>query len=111
MLGWLRKFGDRITYQTPPHEPPAAERIALPPTPSGESTPWEREAIGDIWVAIDRAFREESARGASVRDTGRLDLAMEIRNILVPPRKPTVPVVPGPDRFELSADYYGENPW
>ena len=49
------------------------------------STPWERAAIGEIWFAIERAFNEEARRGAG-RNAGRLDLALEIRNILVPPK-------------------------
>jgi hypothetical protein len=63
-----------------------------------EATAWERAAISEIWFAIERAFNEEARRGVA-HDFGRLDLAMEIRNILIPPKepvlRPSVPVVPG----------------
>jgi hypothetical protein len=69
-------------FVTPPAEPSGDELIAAA-TP--EASPWEREAISEIWFAIERAFKEEARRGVG-RNAGRLDLAMEIRNILVPPK-------------------------
>ena len=90
MFGWLRKFGDRVDYQTPPQESPGVSRLEalagvdIRLAELAGIPPWARTA--EHWDELDRL----------------LDRRMRLTERLVP-------VVPG--RAEASIDNYQENPW
>jgi hypothetical protein len=107
MMGWLRRFGGPVRWETPPREPgddlgiipglfpePAADRDIHWVTQPRPRT--SQDIVRDVWFAVDRVLAEEAAKGRDHRDPGRTDLALEIRNLVVPPRgAPPVPVIPG----------------
>lgn len=76
MFGWLRKFGDRVGYQTPPPEPAVVSRL-------------EELAGVDIRLSELAGIPRHLRTALHAEEIERL---LERRTRLV---RPSVPVVPG----------------
>lgn len=81
MFGWLRKFGDRVDYQTPPQEAVYESRQAallgvdIRLSELAGIPPWER--TGEHWDELDRL------------------LDRRMRLMADPVLRPSVPIIPG----------------
>lgn len=81
MFGWLRHFGARVDYQTPPPEP-AGDLTDLAPAATRE------DRIDRLDAQIRQAWQEGHLT--------HLDRLLDMRNAIRPPRSaPPVPVIPG----------------
>lgn len=91
MLGWLRKYGGRVDYQTPPQEAAYVSKqealagVDIRLSELAGIPPWCRSE--EQWDELDRL----------------LDRRMRLTAALVP-------VVPGPDRFNQTVETHWENP-
>lgn len=90
MFGWLRKFGDRVDYQTPPQEAAYESRQA---------------ALAGVDICLSELAGIPRHLRTAEQDE-QIQWLLERRTRLT---EQSVPVVPG--RAEASIDNYQENPW
>ena len=90
MFGWLRKFGDRVDYQTPPQEATYESRQA---------------ALAGVDIRLSE-LAGIPLRARTEEHWDELDRLLDRRMRLT---EQLVPVVPG--RAEASIENYQENPW